>query len=267
MQFLFVKRFNSVQNCKELFQMPPKKVKRGGQRENAGRKVDSTGEYSKETTPEERRRASRESRAKSRGQEKIPEARIIGETSSAVQKGPGRPPSNLEKGPPYGVARQEYKLENQRENRKKQKIRSNRQAAVANRKDRRGGDLEELLVGDLRDQAVDVNLNEAVEDENNTSAGSFVEKGRATSRASYFDKLREAKILMSKLTVLEKVDITAKILVSHDLNEEKLTLRISPKDVKTHLALGLSKLSKYHLRERAQQILDIKFLKNKNFQS
>ena len=88
MQFLFVKRFNSVQNCKELFQMPPKKVKRGGQRENAGRKVDSTGKYSKEKTPEERRRASRESRAKSRGQEKIPEARIIGETSSAVQKSP-----------------------------------------------------------------------------------------------------------------------------------------------------------------------------------
>ena len=52
--------------------MPPKKVKRGGQRENAGRKVDSTGKYSKEKTPEERRRASRESRAKSRGQEKIP---------------------------------------------------------------------------------------------------------------------------------------------------------------------------------------------------
>ena len=103
--------------------MPPKKVKRGGQRENAGRKVDSTGKYSKEKTPEERRRASRESRAKSRGQEKIPEARIIGETSSAVQKGPGRPPSNLEKGPLYGVARQEYKLKNQRENRKKQKIR------------------------------------------------------------------------------------------------------------------------------------------------
>ena len=36
--------------------MPPKKVKRGGQRENAGRKVDSTGEYSKARTPEERRR-------------------------------------------------------------------------------------------------------------------------------------------------------------------------------------------------------------------
>ena len=67
--------------------MPPKKVKRGGQRENAGRKVDSTGKYSKEKTPEGGG-ASRESRAKSRGQEKIPEARIIGETSSAVQKSP-----------------------------------------------------------------------------------------------------------------------------------------------------------------------------------
>ena len=140
--------------------MPPKKVKRGGPRENAGRKVDSTGEYSKARTPEERRRADRENKAKSRGQEKIPEARIIGETSSAVQKGPGRPPSNLEKGPLEGVARQEYKLENQRENRKKQKIRSIRQAAVANRKDRRGGDLEELLGGDLQDQAVEVNLDE-----------------------------------------------------------------------------------------------------------
>lgn len=40
--------------------MPPKKVKRGGPRENAGRKVDSTGEYSKARTPEERRRADRE---------------------------------------------------------------------------------------------------------------------------------------------------------------------------------------------------------------
>ena len=48
--------------------MPPKKVKRGGPRENAGRKVDSTGEYSKARTPEERRRADRENKAKSRGQ-------------------------------------------------------------------------------------------------------------------------------------------------------------------------------------------------------
>ena len=79
--------------------MRPKKVKRGGPRENAGRKVDSTGEYSKARTPEERRRADRENKAKSRGQEKIPEDRTIGETSSAVQKGPGRPPSNQEKGP------------------------------------------------------------------------------------------------------------------------------------------------------------------------
>ena len=44
--------------------MPPKKVKRGGPRENAGRKVDSTGEYSKARTPEERRRADRENKAK-----------------------------------------------------------------------------------------------------------------------------------------------------------------------------------------------------------
>ena len=43
--------------------MPPKKVKRGGPRENAGRKVDSTGEYSKARTPEERRRADRENKA------------------------------------------------------------------------------------------------------------------------------------------------------------------------------------------------------------
>ena len=62
---------------------------------------------------------------------------------------------------------------------------------------------------------------------------------------------------MAKMTVLEKVDVTAKILISHDLNADKLTLRISPKDAKAHLALGLSKFSKYQLREGAQHILDI----------
>ena len=46
--------------------MPPKKVKQGDPRENAGRKVDSTGEYSKARTPEERRRADRENKAKSK---------------------------------------------------------------------------------------------------------------------------------------------------------------------------------------------------------
>ena len=45
------------------------------------------------------------------------------------------------------------------------------------------------------------------------------------------------------------------MLVSHDLDEEKLS--ISPKEVKAHLALGLSKLSTYQLRERLQSILDI----------
>ena len=44
--------------------MPPKKV---SPRENAGRKVDSTGEYSKARTPEERRRADRENKAKQVG--------------------------------------------------------------------------------------------------------------------------------------------------------------------------------------------------------
>ena len=40
-------------------------------------------------------------------------------------------------------------------------------------------------------------------------------------------------------------------MVAHDLNKEKLGLRMSPRDVKAHLALGLSKPLK------SQKVLDI----------
>ena len=113
------------------------------------------------------------------------------------------------------------------------------------------------LLGEVPDeQHLDVNLNEDIGGENNTNEELFMEQ-KASSRSTYFEKLGKVRCLMAKMTLLEKVDVTAKILISHDLNEDKLTLRISPKDAKAHLALGLSKLSKYHLRERAQQILDI----------
>ena len=52
---------------KNSFRCHQKKVKRGDPRENAGRKVDSSGEYSKARTPEERRRADRETRQQDRG--------------------------------------------------------------------------------------------------------------------------------------------------------------------------------------------------------
>ena len=245
--------------------MPPKKVKHGGARENGGREA-RTGEYSKDKTPEEKRKSLRERMAKVRGQQKVPEGRIVVDSDGVDKEAfesfkfkPGRPSLDPVAGAMRGEVRAEYKLENQRQNRKKQKITAIRQAAVASRKDRKSGDLEKLLGESSEEQAMDVNLEEVVidENENNPSEDLLMEKKRASSKSSYFEKLEKAREIVARMTILEKVDVTAKLLVSHDLNEEKLTLRISPKDVKTHLALGLSKLSKYHLRERAQQILDI----------
>lgn len=54
-----------------------------------------------------------------------------------------------------------------------------------------------------------------------------MDKKRASSRSSYFENLEKARVVMKRMTILEKVDVTVKLLVSHDLNEEKLSLRIS----------------------------------------
>ena len=64
-----------------------------------------------------------------------------GKDRESVRIGTGRPPLDPEAGPMKGDVRAEYKLENQRQNRKKQKIRQIRQDAVASRKDRRSGNL------------------------------------------------------------------------------------------------------------------------------
>ena len=47
------------------------------------------------------------------------------------------------------------------------------------------------------------------------------------------------------------------MLVLHDLDDTKMSVRISPKDARIHLALNLSKLSAYLVRDRAQAILDL----------
>ena len=62
-----------------LFQMPPKKVKHGGARVDAGRK-SLTGEYGNDKTMEEKKKADRNRKAKDRGQLKVPEARSVVES-------------------------------------------------------------------------------------------------------------------------------------------------------------------------------------------
>ena len=42
------------------------------------------------------------------------------------------------------------------------------------------------------------------------------------------------------MTPLEKVDVTVRILTLHNMDDEKLGIRISSKDAKTHLAQGIS---------------------------
>ena len=103
--------------------MPPKTAKHGGARKNGGRKSKS-GEFSNEKTPEEKLKSHRERMAKNRGQLKVPAARSDdGKDCESVRIGTGRPPLDPEAGPMKGAVRAEYKLENQRQNRKKQKIR------------------------------------------------------------------------------------------------------------------------------------------------
>ena len=68
---------NIIIDIKTKFQMPPKKVKRGGARKNGGRKAVS-GEFVDfgEKTEEEKRKTYRELRANERGQVKVPEPRM-----------------------------------------------------------------------------------------------------------------------------------------------------------------------------------------------
>ena len=92
---------NIIIDIKTKFQMPPKKVKRGGARKNGGRKAVS-GEFVDfgEKTEEEKRKTYRELRANERGQVKVPEPRmkagngddghgIVGAEIGEI--GPGRP--------------------------------------------------------------------------------------------------------------------------------------------------------------------------------
>ena len=170
--------------------MPPKKVKHGGRRENAGREIRS-GDFTKDKTAEEKRKSHRELMAKSRGQVKVPEARARSDSGDAVESvsaGPGRPALDLEQGAMKGNVLAQYKLERQRESRKKQKISSIRRAAVASRRDRGGGNLDKLLGEGPDEQHWDVNLNEDIGGENNTNEELFMEQ-KASSRSTYFEKL------------------------------------------------------------------------------
>ena len=240
--------------------MPPKKKGRGGDR--GGRKEVKGGEQGKDATKEEYRKYVREKVAKFRGTEKKPEERVEGEGSSGVGSGGkmGRPPLDPQAGPMKGEVRKEYMQEKKREGRKKEKLRKVRQAAVYMRKDR--GGREELLEDSSSDDELVVSLNEEVREEGRKEGR---EEGRkeeevqvkASSETNFYEKLNAAKEIMSKMTRLEKVDVTAKIMVAHDMDDEKLGLRMSPKDVKAHLAMGLSMLTPYHVRERSQLILDI----------
>ena len=142
------------------FQMPPKKLKHGGARKHGGRNPGD-GLFTNDKTLEEKRKSHRELKAKVRGQLKVPEPRVVAdggggesENCERVQTGPGRPSLDPEAGPMRGAVLAEYKLEKQRVNRKKQKISQIRQAAVANRKDRKSGEQEKLLGESSGEQAL-----------------------------------------------------------------------------------------------------------------
>ena len=177
-----------------------------------------------------------------------------------------------------GNARKEYKVQNQKKNRDKEMIRKIRQDAVSMSRDRMA---REQLLDDDSEEEQEVSLQEEVRDEGGNVSdeeGSPEREGRScegmvldeqgeqvgaegekknSSRMDYYRKLKAAKLVLEKMTMLEKVDVTVKMMVAHDLAEEKLGVRMSPKDVRNHLALGLSKLSSYQVRERSQAILDI----------
>ena len=62
---------------------------------------------------------------------------------------------------------------------------------------------------------------------------------------------------MERLTVTEKVDVTVKLLVSHDFDEIRVGVCISAKKAKVHLQSCLSSLSPYQIRERSKELLQI----------
>ena len=240
------------------------------------------GEQSKDAIPEERRKYFREKQAEWRNQEKKPEEKKEGEGSSGMEGGGkgGRPPLDPESGPMNAEALKEYRVDNLRQHRKQEKLRKIRQAAVSMRRDR--GGREELLEDSSTEEELEVSLREeqreeerederkeereeereekreqVMSDREQLKDEGEEEKVMASSERSFYEKMRSAKDVMGKMTMLEKVDVTVKMMVSHDLNEEKMGLRMSPKDVKAHLALGLSKLTPYHVRERSRKVLDI----------
>ena len=80
---------------------------------------------------------------------------------------------------------------------------------------------------------------------------------KGKKKRSFFYKLSEAKKEMVKLKLLEKVDVTIKLLMTHELNPEEVGVSISAEDARNHLKLMFSKLSTFQLRERSRNILSI----------
>ena len=229
--------------------MPPKKGGKGGKRVGAGRKDDGQG-TGRDSTREERSKYFREYRAKEREQEKVPSARAVKEMDLGEERGKGRPALDPEAGPMKGEVLLKYKMVKQRETRKKERISKVRRDAVSRRADR--GGKEELLREGSKERELEVSLDEEMREEEVE-----LEKPKASSVTNFNAKLRAVKELMIEMTLLEKVDVTVRILTLHDMDDEKLGIRISSKDAKAHLAQGISQLSAYKVREKAQHILDI----------
>ena len=134
-----------------------KKGGRGGEREAAGRRA-TDGRQSRNATDEQKSEYWRSYRAKERGQKKVPEARKSSDILKDGKKGKvGRPALDPEQGPLRGERLVEYKLESQKDQRKRERLSKVRLAAYMSRKDKQP---VESLLDEGRDKEMEVSLEE-----------------------------------------------------------------------------------------------------------
>ena len=227
-----------------------KKGGRGGERESAGRKPDDP--TSKKATDEEKNEYWRNYRAKERSQTKVPEPRKSRDRLKDGGKGKvGRPALDPEQGPLRGERLAEYKLESKQDQRKRERLSKVRLAAYMSRKDKQP--VENLLDEESDDKEMEVSLEEVEREEPEEEK----EESKADSKTSFYRKLDQAKAEIEKMSMFEQVDVTVKLLTSHDFDETKVGVTISGKEAKQHLSEGLTQLSPYHLRERCRVLLGI----------
>ena len=181
----------------------------------------------------------------------MPEARKSSDILKDGKKGKvGRPALDPEQGPLRGERLVEYKLESQKDQRKRERLSKVRLAAYMSRKDKQP---VESLLDEGRDKEMEVSLEEVEREEPVEEK----EESKAVSKTSFYRKLDQAKAEIEKMSMFEKVDVTVKLLASHDFDETKVGVTISGKEAKQHLSKGLTQMSPYQLRERCRVLLGI----------